>query len=204
MNRDIKAIPTKYRGIQMRSRLEATWAAVFDGFGWDWDYEPCIDFPKCESGPWIPDFKLTCKKGIFRDEPHKPILVEVKAADSIEGLANIADIYRAYENSFKAGYDLLCVGPKPNGAGKLMLPIGIYMPGCENHASFDYEGFDPFCVDYSDALLVWSPGGPLSRINADIIVSHYDIDIIEPRLSGIPLSEYIGLNEPAHAIFEQV
>lgn len=46
----IKAIPTKYEGLQFRSRLEATWAAFFDLMKWDWEYEPC-DFPG-----WIPDF----------------------------------------------------------------------------------------------------------------------------------------------------
>jgi len=28
------AIPTKYRGLQMRSRIEAKWAAMFDRVGW--------------------------------------------------------------------------------------------------------------------------------------------------------------------------
>lgn len=46
------AIPTKYGGIQFRSRLEARWAAFFDILGWTWDYEP-ID---CDG--WIPDFVL--------------------------------------------------------------------------------------------------------------------------------------------------
>lgn len=46
------AIPTKYKGIQFRSRLEATWAAFFDLCGWQWEYEPC-DF-----AGWIPDFIL--------------------------------------------------------------------------------------------------------------------------------------------------
>jgi hypothetical protein len=48
----IKAIPTKYNGIQMRSRLEATWAAFFDLLEWRWEYEPC-DFDG-----WIPDFVI--------------------------------------------------------------------------------------------------------------------------------------------------
>lgn len=34
------AIPTKYRGLQMRSRIEARWAAMFDRVGWPWEYEP--------------------------------------------------------------------------------------------------------------------------------------------------------------------
>jgi hypothetical protein len=34
------AIPTVYKGVQMRSRLEARWAAFFDELGWPWEYEP--------------------------------------------------------------------------------------------------------------------------------------------------------------------
>ena len=44
------AIPTMYRGIRMRSRLEAKWAYFMDGLGWKWEYEP-IDL-----NGWIPDF----------------------------------------------------------------------------------------------------------------------------------------------------
>lgn len=34
------AIPTLYRGIKFRSRLESRWAAFFDEIGAKWDYEP--------------------------------------------------------------------------------------------------------------------------------------------------------------------
>lgn len=60
----IKARPTKYRGIEFRSRLEATWAAMFDQLHWKWDYEP-IDL-----NGWVPDFVI---RGEYRE-----LLVEVK------------------------------------------------------------------------------------------------------------------------------
>lgn len=60
------AIPTVYRGIQMRSRLEAKWACVFDSLGWRWEYEP-LDLKG-----WIPDFVLDIKG--FK----KPVLAEIK------------------------------------------------------------------------------------------------------------------------------
>ena len=60
-----KGIPTMYRGVLMRSRTEARWAALFDELGWDWSYEP-IDLPG-----WIPDFVLRL--------PHAPLLVEIKS-----------------------------------------------------------------------------------------------------------------------------
>jgi hypothetical protein len=60
----MKAIPTKYKGIEFRSRLEAKWASFFDLMNWQWQYEPC-DF-----NGWIPDF------AIYGSE--KTIYVEVK------------------------------------------------------------------------------------------------------------------------------
>jgi hypothetical protein len=50
----IKARPTLYKGIQMRSRLEADYAASLDRSGWRWEYEP-----ECfagADGQWLPDF----------------------------------------------------------------------------------------------------------------------------------------------------
>lgn len=61
----MNAIPTRYNGVQFRSRLEARWAAMFDLIGWEWEYEP-IDLDG-----YIPDFTVN---------PHEdsPILIEVK------------------------------------------------------------------------------------------------------------------------------
>ena len=49
---EIAAIPTTYKGINFRSRLEARWAAFFDLIGWRWEYEPL------DLNGWIPDFVL--------------------------------------------------------------------------------------------------------------------------------------------------
>jgi len=49
---EIKAIPTMYDGVMMRSRLEARWAAFLSACGWQWNYEP-IDLDG-----WCPDFVL--------------------------------------------------------------------------------------------------------------------------------------------------
>lgn len=69
---DITAIPTKYRGVQFRSRLEACWASFFDRMGWQWEYEP-IDMPG-----WIPDFLLLTQSRKF--------LVEIKPAVEFDQL----------------------------------------------------------------------------------------------------------------------
>jgi hypothetical protein len=60
----IKNKPTRYNGIQFRSRLEAKWAAFFDLLNWKWEYEPC-DFDG-----WIPDFVIVGREEL--------IFVEVK------------------------------------------------------------------------------------------------------------------------------
>ena len=58
------AIPTTYRGIRMRSRLEARWAAFFDRLGWEWEYEPDHPKHKCAQsiymwlGGWLADFHI--------------------------------------------------------------------------------------------------------------------------------------------------
>ena len=57
------AIPTRYKGILFRSRLEARWSAFFDLLGWPYAYEP-IDLRG-----YILDFILLFKE---------PVLVEVK------------------------------------------------------------------------------------------------------------------------------
>lgn len=59
-----RAHPTKYAGVQFRSRLEAKWAAFFTLCGVEWDYEP-LDLQN-----WSPDFLVTLPEG--------PVLVEVK------------------------------------------------------------------------------------------------------------------------------
>lgn len=61
----MKAIPTVYKGIQFRSRLEAQWAAFFDLLEWAWEYEPF------DLNGYIPDFAL-------KHRLTEPLLVEVK------------------------------------------------------------------------------------------------------------------------------
>lgn len=72
----IAAIPTKYSGVQFRSRLEARWAAFFDEMGWTWRYEP-IDLRG-----WIPDFIVECPG---------ELAVEIKPALKLDDLYSFVD-----------------------------------------------------------------------------------------------------------------
>lgn len=69
----MQARPTVYKGIQMRSRLEARMAQHLDELGFLWDYEPMVF--ASEGGQYLPDF------GLY-DEPDRPskylIYAEVK------------------------------------------------------------------------------------------------------------------------------
>lgn len=74
----IKAHPTKYNGVQYRSRLEARWAAFFDLIGWQHEYEP-IDLPG-----WSPDFRVVFPCGHSECPATHSLLVEVKPYFRIE------------------------------------------------------------------------------------------------------------------------
>lgn len=95
MQYTIKAKPTRYKGIQFRSRLEARWAAFFDKLGWQWEYEPC-DF-----NGWYPDFVIFGQG---------PIYVEVKPV--IEFPEDVADKMMKSISTQKSHW-LLIVGQKP-------------------------------------------------------------------------------------------
>lgn len=65
-------IPINYNGINFRSLLEATWAALFDLLGWQWQYEPMA------FRGWIPDFALYGAKQITYVEV-KPVVITPKS-----------------------------------------------------------------------------------------------------------------------------
>ena len=81
----LRARPTTYNGIKMRSRLEARVAAWFDSLGIEWLYEPCA-FASPE-GQYLPDFYI---------DAGRPIYVEVKGKLDMDSLTaeagRIADI----------------------------------------------------------------------------------------------------------------
>lgn len=67
MSRPYNGVPTTYRGVRMRSRLEARWAAFFDSLGWVWDYEPF------DLSYWLPDFSVHFQQGDVLFEVKGPV-----------------------------------------------------------------------------------------------------------------------------------
>ena len=76
---EFRARPTLYRGIQMRSRLEADFAAYLDKLGNVWEYEPtCF---ASEAGQWLPDFRTTAPT---ETGGTRPVYVELKPVGLLE------------------------------------------------------------------------------------------------------------------------
>jgi hypothetical protein len=84
MNYEIAAIPTTYRGVRFRSRLEARWATFFDLAGWQWRYEP-IDL-----NGWIPDFWVSFPCGHSECPSTHELYIEVKPYRTLAGFAGHA------------------------------------------------------------------------------------------------------------------
>lgn len=75
---EFRSLPTVYRGIQFRSRIEARWAVTFDFFGMQWEYEP--EHYELPIGNYLPDFWLTAQDcWVEIKGPHPTEMEEAKA-----------------------------------------------------------------------------------------------------------------------------
>lgn len=94
--------PTTYKGIKMRSRLEASYAAVLDSIDdITWAYEP-----QCfadASGQYLPDFRCVNTEGVCYFEVKPP------TADTAEALRKMHII-----RSSESDVDLMVVVPTGN------------------------------------------------------------------------------------------
>lgn len=98
----IQGIPTRFKGVNFRSRLEAKWAHVFDQFGWEWAYEPF------DLEGWIPDFLIRCKGDA-------DLLVDIKPLSRYT--AKPVDIIEKMEEAVAASpewYNLAVLGIEPD------------------------------------------------------------------------------------------
>ena len=90
-----RAIPTKYRGIWMRSRTEAKVALALDTIGIPWVYEPEIFYRSgARRSGYLPDFQLWPKRP-------DPWYVEVKPSAIYDAQhTNTTDLETAIERLF--------------------------------------------------------------------------------------------------------
>lgn len=136
-----KARPTTYKGIQMRSRLEASFAARLDAVSARWQYEP-----RCfanEHGQYLPDFQLLNVSG-------SGFYVEVKPGSLLHGdektvIGNVDAVMEKMEiiwssepdaalEIFVAGEhkDTIFSGYRDHGAGIWVMhgrPVSTIWPG---------------------------------------------------------------------------
>jgi hypothetical protein len=79
----IKAIQTRYKGFNFRSRLEARWAVFFDNLGAKWEYEKdTYDLGKEFGGYYLPDFWLPFVS--MRGDKNDGVFVEIKGPSPTE------------------------------------------------------------------------------------------------------------------------
>ena len=103
----IKAIPTRYAGVQFRSRLEARWAAFFDKIGWSWEYEPF------DLDGWTPDFSIKQVDG-------ERVLIEVKPFEFYDWPVRPDGQHKAITSTYAKAL------PYCNEAPVLLLGIGPF------------------------------------------------------------------------------
>jgi len=129
-------IPTKYAGIEFRSRTEARWAALYDLLGWSWTYEP-LDY-----NGWIPDFLI-----------NDSLLVEIKPIIFFEPDIDVIQ--------WDCEYPVMLSGIKPNLIADNMVSFGWDFEG-DNYmlkerysktfgVLFDY-GLSLFNSDWKDLI----------------------------------------------------
>ena len=76
MTRELKPRPTIYKGIHMRSRLEASFAQWLDSWPFlHWEYEPCAF--ASEGGQYLPDFRAEGFRATWLDG-YQRVYFEVK------------------------------------------------------------------------------------------------------------------------------
>lgn len=76
----LKAINTKYKGYNFRSRLEARWAVFFDSLGIKWEYEK-EGYALGDGIYYLPDFWLPKLECFIEIKPIKANADEIKKAE---------------------------------------------------------------------------------------------------------------------------
>lgn len=189
----LASIPTSYRGIQMRSRLEARWAAMFDLLGWEWEYEP-FDLPG-----WIPDFAIyRMQKGKPRGPfgmampevvRNDPILVEVKpyAPDDAKLWAPVAKkVHSAMGDRYLS--EALLLGQSTIEFRGFMVHVGGIVTSV-----WDEKIFPAICVMVD--RYGWPAADLYATSDGASLSGGYIYDGNGPRVSEINLSGHTAFSE---------
>lgn len=158
----IAAIPTIYRGVKYRSRLEAKWAAFFDALKWRHEYEPY------EMGLWSPDFLLWPSP-----ESSICVLVEVKpisdvCQETINRMSSACEEKGAFLNDNPANIaGAVLVGVAP------VLDVSRFSddhPRCELNLGWLINGWNKHNpADIYKVIVGWAPDFDKPGMSADIM-----------------------------------
>lgn len=162
MELGIKAIPTLYKGVYFRSRLEARWAIIFDRLGIDWYYETegyDIQIDEGITIRYLPDFKL--RGGSIRCPD--PLYVEVKGNMQPDDALKIA--------AFSEHFPIYVVGEIPKD-------IMDICNGIDTEHGVSYYNFQTVDQDYFGAVLGAGKDGSWGLFGAD---RSYWMDMDETR-----------------------
>ena len=128
-----RGIPTTYRGVRFRSRLEARWAAFFDRCNWKWSYEP-LDLEG-----YIPDFLLHFDAN--------DLLIEVKPTRPSDDHEQHAD--KIMNSGWRAASAILCATWDEESS------FSVRVGAAATFIQDAKDGDDEYAFgDWGDALLV--------------------------------------------------
>jgi hypothetical protein len=156
---EIKAIPTMFQGVMMRSRLEARWAAFFTECGFPWTYEP-IDFDG-----WSPDFSL---------DLHRKIYVEVKPTINQELIAELVRVAKPVSEA--TGARALLVGDSVQyNESERFFSLGVgFGEGCMS------DGLDDIAIGVCSARACKVGMAPQYASYSCWVCNSYDGNPVEP------------------------
>lgn len=135
----IQPIPTRYRTVTFRSRLEARWAAFFDLVSWDWEYT------NPNPTHHIPDFILNF---------HFPILVEVRPITSFSEASLHGGI--VYGGGWRG--EMLVVGSSPHLLGCPNSPCGLIIGALGDMRTWEKD-LRPAQPDWDAGIMSYSAIG---------------------------------------------
>lgn len=123
---NFKARPTMYRGVKMRSRLEAFTASWLDSMRLKWEYEPCCFADR--TGQYLPDFLIREASVLGRSGP---LYLEVKPAGQVSN--RVGSLLRQMERIWATDATARLAIFSNDDAGFLQFPLRVPGPPPTTH-----------------------------------------------------------------------
>ena len=143
----IKAIPTKYKGIEYRSRTEARWAVFFDSLNVQFEYErEGYQLSNCW---YVPDFWL----------PRSKCWIEIKGEHQVDEHEHSKHCEKLAEVCIGTNsYGVVFAGPPSTNTGTLIALMCL-----EDEINKDFYNY--WACEKLNAFVEWSECGQISFAN---------------------------------------